>query len=120
MTQPESHATRTMDGDILEVAMLDVRRGQEKAFETALEQALPLIRRQPGCRQAAVRPCLENPGRYLLTVYWATLADHEQGFRGSNDYRRWRALLHGFYEPFPTVEHYGPPLSGDGPHNRVK
>lgn len=19
---------------------------------------------------------------------------------------RWRALLHGFYDPFPTVEHY--------------
>lgn len=110
MTQPESHAIRITDGDILEVAMLDVRRGQEKAFETALQQALPLIRRQPGCRQAAVRPCLENPGRYLLLVYWATLADHEQGFRGSDDYRRWRALLHGFYEPFPAVEHYGPPL----------
>jgi heme-degrading monooxygenase HmoA len=45
-------------------------------------------------------------------VYWATLADHEQGFRGSEDYRRWRALLHGFYEPFPTVEHYGPPCEG--------
>ena len=41
MTQPESHAAH-----ILEVAMLDVRLGQEKAFETALQQALPLIRRQ--------------------------------------------------------------------------
>ena len=29
-----------------------------------------------------------------------------KGFRGSEAYDRWRALLHHFYEPFPTVEHY--------------
>jgi heme-degrading monooxygenase HmoA len=105
MTQPESQP----DG-ILELALLDIRTGQTEAFESALSEALPLIRRQPGCRQALVRPCMENPRRYLLLVTWNTLADHEDGFRNSRDYRRWRALLHGFYEPFPVVEHYGPPL----------
>lgn len=111
MTQTESSAD-SEDGGILELALLDVRGKQNSAFETALSEALPLIRRQPGCRRAEVRPCLENPQRYLLLVNWASLADHEQGFRRSNDYKRWRALLHGFYEPFPIVEHYGPPLWG--------
>lgn len=37
---------------------------------------------------------------------WVTLEDHTQGFRGSAQYQEWRALLHHFYDPFPTVEHY--------------
>lgn len=30
------------------------------------------------------------------------------GFRGSAEYQQWRRLLHEFYEPFPTVEHFVP------------
>lgn len=109
MTGTESPAGHIQD-DILEVAVLDVRPAHAPAFEAALSEAMPLIRRQPGCRSAEVRPCLENPQRYLLLVNWVDVAAHENGFRRSEDYRRWRALLHGFYEPFPLVEHYGPPL----------
>lgn len=109
MTGTESSAARDQDG-ILELAVLDVRGRQTPAFEAALSEALPLIRRQPGCRSAEIRPCLENQQRYLLLVRWSDVAAHEEGFRRSPDYRRWRALLHGFYEPFPLVEHYGPPL----------
>lgn len=107
MPQPESQPPSDA---VLELAVLDVRGGRTGEFETALAEALPLIRRQPGCRRAELRPCLEDSQRYLLLVWWARLADHEEGFRRSTDYRRWRALLHGFYEPFPSVEHYGRPL----------
>jgi hypothetical protein len=34
------------------------------------------------------------------------LEDHTEGFRGSPQYQKWKALLHHFYDPFPTVEHY--------------
>jgi len=34
------------------------------------------------------------------------LEDHTVGFRGSADYLEWKALLHHFYDPFPTVEHF--------------
>jgi hypothetical protein len=34
------------------------------------------------------------------------LEDHTEGFRGSDRYKKWRALLHHFYDPFPTVEHF--------------
>ena len=39
-------------------------------------------------------------------VRWETLEDHVKGFRESEDYKEWKALLHHFYEPFPVVEHY--------------
>mgnify|MGYP001166150424 CR=1 FL=1 len=26
--------------------------------------------------------------------------------KGTKEYQQWKALLHHFYDPFPTVEHY--------------
>jgi heme-degrading monooxygenase HmoA len=59
-----------------------------------------------------VRRCLERPDAYLLLVWWQTLEDHTEGLRGSARYREWRALLHDFYDPFPTVEHFAPSFLG--------
>ena len=92
---------------ILEAAILNVRPGQERAFEAAFAEARPLIAASPGFRGLSVRPCIAQAGRYLLLVEWDSLEDHTKGFRMSERYRKWRALLHHFYEPFPTVEHFG-------------
>jgi heme-degrading monooxygenase HmoA len=91
---------------ILEVALLNVRLGQEAAFETAMRAARPLIAATPGFLSIEIRRCVETPNRYLLQVSWETLEDHTIGFRQSDRYQQWRTLLHHFYDPFPTVEHY--------------
>ncbi len=70
---------------------------------------LPISARASG-EVMAIRPCLDDPNRYFLLVLWARLEDHTEGFRGSERYQDWKAALHDFYQPFPTVEHYGPPL----------
>jgi heme-degrading monooxygenase HmoA len=90
----------------LEIAVLNVRLGQEAAFETAMRDARPLIAATPGFISIEIRRCVETPNRYLLQVSWETLEDHTIGFRQSDRYQQWRALLHHFYDPFPTVEHY--------------
>ncbi len=91
---------------ILEHAVLEVKAGEGGAFEEAFTRARPIIAASPGFRSLRLLACLESPGRYLLLVEWATLEDHTEGFRGSPAYQEWRALLHHFYDPFPTVEHY--------------
>lgn len=91
---------------ILEHAVLDVRPGQEDAFEVAFSRAEPMISGMPGFQRLTLSRCLERPGAYLLLVQWDTLEDHTEGFRGSAQYQQWRQLLHHFYNPFPTVEHY--------------
>jgi heme-degrading monooxygenase HmoA len=91
---------------ILEHALLSVRTGAEEEFERAFGDAKPIIARMPGFGGLTLSRCLERPGTYLLLVRWARLEDHTSGFRGSPDYQEWRRLLHHFYEPFPTVEHY--------------
>lgn len=91
---------------ILEVAILNVIPGQETAFEQAFAQASTLIASMPGYRHHQLQRCMEQPSQYILLVGWDTLEDHTIGFRGSPQYQQWRALLHHFYDPFPTVEHY--------------
>lgn len=91
---------------ILEVATLDVRPGQERAFETAFTQASGMMSQIDGYLSHRLQRGIENPSRYVLLVEWQTLEDHTVGFRQSTSYQEWKRLLHHFYDPFPTVEHF--------------
>ncbi len=91
---------------ILEVAILDVIPARGEEFESAFETASPILASMRGYRSHQLQRCLERPNRYILLVQWETLEDHTVGFRGSAEYQEWKRLLHHFYDPFPTVEHY--------------
>jgi heme-degrading monooxygenase HmoA len=93
---------------ILESAVLDVKPGETQAFEQAFERAKRIISASPGYVSHELQRCIEKPNRYLLLVRWRTLEDHTVGFRQSAPYQEWKKLLHHFYDPFPTVEHYEP------------
>lgn len=91
---------------ILEVAMLNVIPGLESNFETAFRQASTIIASMPGYHSHQLQRCLEVESKYLLLVEWESLEDHTIGFRDSSEYAEWQRLLHHFYDPFPTVEHF--------------
>lgn len=91
---------------ILEHAILPVIPGREAAFEAAFAEAAPIIAGMPGFIDLRLSRSIETPNEFLLLVQWESVEAHEVGFRGSPEYGRWRELLHGFYEPFPVVEHF--------------
>lgn len=91
---------------VLELAILNIKAGQTKDFEAAFAEAQSIISSMNGHISHQLKKCIENDHQYLLLVEWERLEDHTVGFRGSPDYQRWKALLHHFYDPFPTVEHY--------------
>ena len=91
---------------VLEVAALSIRAGRSSAFEAAFAEAQSILAASAGYQRHELRRCLETADRYLLLVWWDSLESHTEGFRGSPGYARWRELLHRFYDPFPTVEHY--------------
>jgi heme-degrading monooxygenase HmoA len=97
---------------IVEHALLDVIPGQEQGFEVAFAEAVGIISASPGFLSLRLLRCSERAHGYLLLVEWDRVEDHTVGFRESPAYAQWRALLHHFYQPFPTVEHYTPVLSG--------
>ena len=91
---------------ILEAAMLQVKQGLESEYEEAFRQASEIISSMKGYISHELQRCMEVNGKYLLLVRWETLEDHTVGFRESNEYLEWKRLLHHFYDPFPTVEHF--------------
>ena len=95
---------------ILEVGILNVRMGEEAAFESAMRDARPIIEASPGFAGLEIRKCVEASNRYLLLAKWRSVEDHTIGFRKSPQYEEWRKRLHHFYDPFPTVEHYQEPI----------
>ena len=91
---------------ILEVAVLNVLPTRCAEFELAFAEASRIIAAMPGYLHHELQRCIECRNQYLLLVKWRALEDHTIGFRKSPQYLEWKKLLHHFYDPFPTVEHY--------------
>jgi heme-degrading monooxygenase HmoA len=91
---------------ILEVATLEVKPGLKDQFEKDFVIASQYISAVDGYMGHSLQKCLEQENKYILLVNWNTLEDHTIGFRESKEYLEWKKLLHHYYDPFPTVEHY--------------
>ena len=92
---------------ILEVADIRIPPGKNAEFDAALARGLAsVVSRAKGYLRHRVVKGIESPERYLLMIWWETLEDHTEGFRKSAGYEDRKALLHHFYDPFPTVEHF--------------
>ena len=91
---------------ILEVTILNVIPGSEDDFLIAFSKAEHIIAGMAGYISHQLKRCIENISQFILLVEWENLTDHTVGFRQSEEYQEWKSLLHHFYDPFPTVEHY--------------
>jgi len=91
---------------ILEAVMLQVKEGSENDYEESFRKASSIISSMNGYISHELHRCMEAKGKYLLLVKWETLEDHTVGFRESTEYQEWKRLLHPYYDPFPTVEHF--------------
>ena len=92
---------------VIEHALLPVRAGNEAEFEAAFAEARPLIEASPGFLSLEIRRPMGTGSPYLLLARWRSVEDHRDGFRQSDRYERWRALLHRFYDPIPGVTYFG-------------
>lgn len=95
---------------VIEHALLSVRAGSEAAFEAAVAQARPFITASPGFISLEIRRPTGTGQPYLLLAEWQSVEDHRDGFRQSDRYQQWRALLHPFYDPMPVVSYFGESL----------
>ena len=92
---------------ILELADIRIHPGQQAAFEQAIEKGLSTVAsRAMGFRGAKVNRCIETPERFVLQIFWDTLEDHTVGFRESELFTQWRAIVGPFFAGPPHVEHF--------------
>lgn len=91
---------------VLEVALIEVLPGREDDFAAAYVQARPLLAGTPGCRSIRMTRGIESPSRFVLLVEWDSVQAHEQNFRATDRFPRWRALIGPYFAAPPVVEHF--------------
>lgn len=91
---------------ILEIVQWTVKPNQESEFEAAFTVAQEILSGMAGYISHQFQKCIESPKKYILLVEWETLEDHTVGFRGSDQYQEYRALLKPYYEAGAILEHY--------------
>ncbi len=97
---------------IFEIAVIEVKAGEEAAFEAGVAKAVPLFQRAKGCRGMELQRSVEMPSKYRLVVKWETVDDHMVHFRGSEDFEKWRTLAGPHFVSAPLVEHTHTVLAG--------
>jgi heme-degrading monooxygenase HmoA len=91
---------------ILELVTLDIKVGTNADFEENLSKAKLVIAQAKGFVNITVQHCIEEPNRYVLLIHGQTIEDHTEGFRNSELFKEWRALIGPFFEIPPFVQHF--------------
>lgn len=90
---------------VTEIAELTVHSTLADAFPAAFTEAVTHLAGAKGFLGAQLNRGIESPERFVLTVQWNTLADHTEGFRTSEAFTKWRALVGPYFAEAPRVEH---------------
>jgi heme-degrading monooxygenase HmoA len=97
---------------ILERALVHIVPGQEAEYERALVEASEVIAKADGFISIRALRGIENPHTYVLLIEWESVEAHMEGFRGSELFNHYRALVGPYFDGAPQVEHFAP-LSDD-------
>jgi heme-degrading monooxygenase HmoA len=97
---------------VIEHGAINVVPGQEAVFEAAFTEAAEVIAQSPGFQFVRLSRGIERPSAYLLLVGWDSVDDHVIGFRGSDLFGQWRALIGPYFDGDPFVEHYEGDITG--------
>jgi heme-degrading monooxygenase HmoA len=89
---------------VLEVAQFEVTDAD--AFEAAYHGARQALLDTPGCQSIRMTRGIESPRRFVLLVEWDSVAAHEENFRGTDRFVRWRGAIGPFFIGPPHVEHF--------------
>jgi heme-degrading monooxygenase HmoA len=90
---------------VLEVAEIKITPGQEDAFKEAYRGAREFVRVSPGLRSIRMTQGVENPSRFVLLIEWDSVEAHDQGFRQTDRFPKWREAIGPFFAEPPFVEH---------------
>ncbi len=90
---------------ITEIADFAVLADKQEQFADAIRDGLALVGETPGFRGARLTRSIETPTRFVLLIEWDTVEAHTVGFRESENFTRWRAIVGPFFDGPPTVEH---------------
>ena len=90
---------------VLEVAEIKITPGKEEGFKEAYRTARELVLVSPGLRSMRMTQGVETPSRFVLLIEWDSVQAHEEGFRETDRFPKWREAIGPFFAEPPFVEH---------------
>jgi heme-degrading monooxygenase HmoA len=93
---------------VLEVGDIQVIAGSEDDFVAAYRTVREVLATTPGCQSVQLTQSVESPNRFVLLVEWDSIESHEQTFRGTDRFTKWRAAIGPYFANPPLVEHVRP------------
>lgn len=92
---------------ITELADFSVQAEDNEAFGHALAQGVStVLSKAQGYLGHEILSSQETRGRWLLLVRWTSTEAHTVGFRQSEAFAAWRAIIGPFFKQPPHVEHF--------------
>jgi heme-degrading monooxygenase HmoA len=76
------------------------------ATDDSLREAWAVLERASGYCGHQFGPCVEEPGRYVLLIWWRRIEDHLLTFRQSAAYERWKQLIDTHVDAVSSVHHF--------------
>lgn len=98
---------------ILEIADFRILADRADEFPAAVEEGLQHVAATPGFHNAKLTRSIESPNRFLLIIEWDDVESHTVGFRESESFGKWRAIVGPFFDGTPFVEHVDVVVSRD-------
>jgi heme-degrading monooxygenase HmoA len=90
---------------VLEIADIAVKPGSEDDFAAAVREGIKFVSDTAGFGSARLTRGVESPSRFVLLIEWDSVEAHNVGFRESENFGRWRALIGPYLDGNPKVEH---------------
>lgn len=90
---------------VTEIADFAVLPDKQEQFADAVREGLRYVSDTPGFRSARLTRSIETPARFVLLIEWDSVEAHTVGFRESENFGRWRAVVGPFFDGPPRVEH---------------
>jgi len=92
---------------ILELAFVEIAPENHEAFEVAIARAVEeVLSTATGFIDFELHKGIEQANTYTFHIHWETLEDHTIGFRQSDLFVQWRAIIGEFFAKPPVVEHW--------------
>jgi quinol monooxygenase YgiN len=91
---------------IIEYVRYETSAGQTEALLDAYRLAAKHLDAAPECLGYEIAQGVEEPGRVVVRIEWASIEAHERGFRGGPHFPPFLALVRPFLPCIQEMKHY--------------
>lgn len=92
----------------VEIIRYNIPQEKQNDFEQAYTGAAKYLKASSHCLGYNIIHGKEEPGHYIVIIYWTSMEDHLNGFRKSADFMPFFNLVKPFFNDIEEMKHYEP------------